>query len=418
MVQALLIKRTRVPLRTHKEPAHVGIMADSEANARLDMERLLGEVAALAKTVEHSERGRLVNSLHSLAISLEDSQDTAQRILYSQLPLTITRIGCDLQLFDLLQGSKQPMTAQELSAQLKVAPELMARLLRYMAATQLICEVGADAYAANNVTATFATPAFRGGVYHYFDYMGRGFRHFPDYLRNHGYKNIEGMAESPVLEAWHSDTSNFFQHYQSQKELFTHFNQYMAVQRLGKPSWLEVYPYLALAEGLAAEQPLFVDVGGGLGHQSIVLRKALPILPNKIVVQDLPSTLAQAARYEGIEFVAHDFFHLQPIQGARAYYLRNIIHDFTDTKAVEILKNLRAALDPNSVILVDDMFLPARSVPWQAAQLDISMMIGPGAIERTEKQWHTLMSAAGLKINKVYKYSNTHPDSIIECIPA
>ena len=59
----------------------------------------------------------------------------------------------------------------------------------------------------------------------------------------------------------------------------------------------------------------FVDVGGGIGHQSIALREKLPDLKNRIIVQDIPATLAHAIPHSGVEFLEQDFFQLQIITG-------------------------------------------------------------------------------------------------------
>lgn len=103
--------------------------------------------------------------------------------------------------------------------------------------------------------------------------------------------------------------------------------------------------------------------------------------------------------------------------GARIYYMRNIIHDYPDDKAVIILKNTIAALAPDSVILIDDMVLPNSGAHWQATQLDLTMMTALASMERTQEQWCALTEKAGLKINKIYTYTATLQDSIIECVP-
>lgn len=63
------------------------------------------------------------------------------------------------------------------------------------------------------------------------------------------------------------------------------------------------------------EVPFFVDVGGGYGHQGVLLGKRYPNLLYRIVLQDLPQTLNRVSVIEGIETQAHDFFTPQPIGG-------------------------------------------------------------------------------------------------------
>jgi len=96
----------------------------------------------------------------------------------------------------------------------------------------------------------------------------------------------------------------------------------MAVQRMGMPTWLDVYPYKAKAEDLSPEQPLFVDLGGGIGHQSIALREQLPNVPNKIILQDIPQTLEHAIKHPGVDIVVQDFFQPQQVKGRSFHPLR------------------------------------------------------------------------------------------------
>lgn len=219
------------------------------------------------------------------------------------------------------------------------------------------------------------------------------------------------------MSAWGS-TLHPFAHYQTQPELFSHFNQYMIVQRLGMPTWLDVYPHADAAKKATPGKPFFVDVGGGFGHQSITLKNKLPDMPGALIVQDLPAVLQQAQSHSEIELMPHNFFEPQPVRDAPIYYMRNIIHDYRDEQAIQILSHTRDALGSDSVILIDDMVLEEKGVNWQAAQLDITMMACFSSLERTRKQWQDLTARAGLKIVKVYTYTESLGDSVIECVSA
>ena len=103
-------------------------------------------------------------------------------------------------------------------------------------------------------------------------------------------------------------------------------------------------------------------------------------------------------------------------QGAKIYYLRNIIHEYPNKKATVILRNLVAALAEDSVILIDDMVIPDINAHWHATQLDISFMAGLASVERTREAWYELIESAGLKINQICTYTASLRDSIIECV--
>lgn len=56
-----------------------------------------------------------------------------------------------------------------------------------------------------------------------------------------------------------------------------------------------------------------------------------------------------------IELQVHDFFTPQPIKGARAYFMRSVLHDWPDEQCRKILGHLKDAMDPGySKILISD----------------------------------------------------------------
>lgn len=100
-----------------------------------------------------------------------------------------------------------------------------------------------------------------------------------------------------------------------------------------------------------------------MGHASIALAEKFPNL--KFIVQDLPEITAKgeqqslpASVQTRLSFQAHDFFTPQPVAGADVYFLRFILHDYPDSAATQILKNIVPALKPTSKILVMDGVLP------------------------------------------------------------
>ncbi|KAF2681602.1 S-adenosyl-L-methionine-dependent methyltransferase [Lentithecium fluviatile CBS 122367] len=104
-----------------------------------------------------------------------------------------------------------------------------------------------------------------------------------------------------------------------------------------------------------------------------------------------------------MEPMAHDFFTPQPIMGTRAYYLRNILHDWGDEKCLIILLNKAAAMKPwYSKVLVNE-FAIFRPRP-------LCLL---GAIERAEKQWRELLTTAGLQIERIWT-AEPESQSIIE----
>ena len=102
---------------------------------------------------------------------------------------------------------------------------------------------------------------------------------------------------------------------------------------------------------------------------------------------------------------------------ARAYYMRNIMHDWPDDQCIKILQNIMSTMTTESVILIDEMIISDVNAHWRATQLDIILMACLAAQERTKKQWYQLLEAAGLKIIDIYTYATELRGGIIVAVP-
>lgn len=385
------------------------------------MEDILKRATALAeeaRNLDKEERRTVLDHFRSLAIGLEEPHGSAQRILYTYFELMAVRIGIDLGIFEALCESKTPVKLDELATRTKADRKLLGRVMRYLSSQGICKETGIDEFAASNVSRTWTIPGYQGAVRFYTELSLPGISYMPKFLKDLEYNNPEDATRTAVLLSQGLQGTPFFQWITTRPENLKDFAQFMQVQRFEMPTWMSVYPYTEKTENLAPERPLFVDVGGGFGHQSIALRMALPDLPNKVIVEDLPNLINTIPKHEGVEFIAQDFFQPQQIKGAKIYYLRNILHDWPDAQVVDILKHLKDALAEDSVILIDEMYLPEKGVHWQAANLDMQMMLYLASIERTEPQWVELIGRAGLKIQRTYQYTKTLSDTVIECVLA
>ena len=126
--------------------------------------------------------------------------------------------------------------------------------------------------------------------------------------------------KSPFVYAHNISFWEFFdKHPQHRKDL----DEYMAVRRKGLNQWHEMFPMASVLGPNAKRDPkavLFVDVGGGKGHEARNLREAHPELLGRLILQDLPSMIDRVRDDppEGVELMPYDFFTPQPIKGQRA----------------------------------------------------------------------------------------------------
>lgn len=230
-----------------------------------------------------------------------------------------------------------------------------------------------------------------------------------------------------------------FDYFEKTPDQRKYFDDYMSVRREGLSSWYEVFPMASyLGTGVSRDDPetvLLVDVGGNWGHELRNFHKAHSEVPGRLILQDLPVMIDKFKGNPppGLELMTYDFFDPQPIKGerhenlplivrgiadncpgARAYYFRQICHDWSDEACRKILLNTASAMKKGySRILIDDFVLPNTGASFRGASLDFLMMCFLGAIERTRRQWDELLDSCGLEIVKVWG-NRTDYEQIIE----
>ncbi len=166
------------------------------------------------------------------------------------------------------------------------------------------------------------------------------------------------------------------------------------------------------------------DIGGGNGRLiSAVLSQNQGV---RGVLFDLPEVVGRAKALleaEGVadrcEIVGGSFFENVP-GGCDAYLLRQVIHDWDDTRATQILSRCRQAMPPGSKILIFGWVLPEKVVAapgYNAGHwLDLEMLVStPRGRERTEAEFNRLLEAAKLKLVRIVPTKSGQ--SIVEALP-
>jgi hypothetical protein len=179
-----------------------------------------------------------------------------------------------------------------------------------------------------------------------------------------------------------------------------------------------------------AGTPRIVDVGGGYGELlSAILRVHSGV---RGVLFDLPHAidgakahLADAGVGDRCEVIAGDFFESVP-SGGDVYILKTVIHDWSDTDAVRILKACHRAMTHErrrlpdgsaSRLLIIDRVLPDRmgAADQALARSDLTMLIAHSGLERTLDQFRQVLGAAGLR---VVRSAPAGVLTVIEAVPA
>ena len=142
---------------------------------------------------------------------------------------------------------------------------------------------------------------------------GPALQNWPSFSKETGYANITDNTKTPATAAWKTDLP-ITQWIQTKPVFLERYNALMKVWDSSPSSWFNVYPMELCSLTMTQDQPLFLDVGGGQGHQAIRLVEQFPTLEGRVIVQDMQSDMA-SLRHERVEFMQHDFFKPQPIKG-------------------------------------------------------------------------------------------------------
>jgi hypothetical protein len=151
---------------------------------------------------------------------------------------------------------------------------------------------------------------------------------------------------------------------------------------------------------------IVADIGGGNGSQITEILKKHSRM--KGILFDLPHVIERAKERiqaaglrDRCQLVAGSFFDAVP-EGADAYVLRHIIHDWDEEKCLAILRNCHRAMRPTSKLLVIESVIPAGNEPFHGKFLDLVMLLIPGGKERTESEYRALFERAGFELTSIF----------------
>ena len=323
-----------------------------------------------------------------------------------------TRVLVDLQIFRQLSKSNGPLTATQLAETSNADPELVSRLLKHVAVENLITETGPDEYTANDLTHLIASADGEGVIKDMANCI-KTMEYLPEYFEKNGYAN----PISKDTSAWSQVMGSHYFEWMFQpgrEDKIEAFNHHMSFKTLGK-KWYEVPEIMegvfgsGVGSDLGKEDVLMVDVGGSTGHDILGFSKAHPNISGRLILQDLAGNIESAdtktLTAHKIEPMAHDFFTPQPVQAAKAYYLKMVLHDWPDEQCKQILTRTRDAMKPGySVIMLNENVIPDVGATWFETSLDMLMMAVHGAQERKESEWRALIeSVGGLEVKKVWE---------------
>jgi hypothetical protein len=281
-----------------------------------------------------------------------------------------------------------PKTAAELAAATSTIPDALYRLLRALASVGIFAEGESGRFSltplaeplCSDVDGSKRAYAMMSGDLHY-----RFFAEMDHTIRT-GEVAFDRVFGKPLFEylGEHPDKARTF--------------DAAMVGVMGRESNAILGAYDFSAFGVVA------DIGGGNGSQvTEILKKhgrvkgILFDLPH--VIERAKETIRAAGVLDRCTLVVGSFFDAVP-EGADAYLLRHIVHDWDDEKSLTILRNCHRAMRPAGKLLIIESVIPPGNEPFQGKLLDLVMML-IGGKERTEDEYRALFEGAGFELTQI-----------------
>ncbi|PKX94845.1 S-adenosyl-L-methionine-dependent methyltransferase [Aspergillus novofumigatus IBT 16806] len=375
-----------------------------------------------AFTTRNVGRKDLLAKCRTLVQALETPRETMIYHCWAQTgAMAGLNFGVDSGLWTLMaQNGDEPQKVSELAAKLGIDHVLLSRLMRHLSAMGYLIEIGVDEYRLTNYTRAMSIPAIGHGYLAMLSCTSAGPMRFHEFSRKRAWVNPTDAKDTAMMYAYGTSMNTFA--WQQSLGYGTHFNDHMSGYALGSLPWMApgFYPVKEkLIDGANTdpEAPFLVDIGGNVGHDLELFHTLYPRVPGKLILQDLPVVIGQIRNLDpAILRMEYDFHTKQPVNGARAYYMHNCLHDWPDDVCKSILAQVKAAMKPGySRLLIHEHVIPETGAYWEATALDMVMLTLLSAQERTRAAWYNLIEmGAGLNVNKIWS-GGKGSQSLIEC---
>ncbi|MEV0054864.1 methyltransferase [Saccharopolyspora shandongensis] len=324
-------------------------------------------------------------------------------MLYSSLVSQLLIAVAELGVADAIHG--EPTHVDDIAARVDADADSLYRGLRALASVGVFTEVEHRVFDLTPLAATLRSDG-EGSMRALARYVG-----LPERQRSFGALAYSLRSGRPAFEHVHG--RGWWAHFADHPELAKLFNDAMgSMARMVNSAMLEAYDLTGVRH--------LVDVAGGQGHLVATILARYPEMTAEVfdlprVVPEAEEVLRTAGLSDRAKCVGGDFFDSVPA-GGDVYVLSWTIHDWKDEDAISILRNIRAAMSPESKLLVIDEVLPPGDTPHFGKFEDIVMLSLLSGHVRTEPELTALFEKAGLRHEETRATSS--PTSVLVASPA
>jgi hypothetical protein len=293
-----------------------------------------------------------------------------------------------LRIADLLQ--KGPLDAATLAQRTGTDPDVLLRVLRALVAVGIFVRNPDGRFANNRVSSGLLTGT-KDNIRGFVEFFGlpaiiASWNDLPRTLRDgvSGFERVNGHHPWVWMSEDATARSAFVEGMSSMTEVVA-------------PAIAAAYPF--------GEVQNVCDVGGGVGLVLAAILRRHPhlrgvLFDHESMLGEASSFLSQRGIAHRVDLVAGSFFESVP-KGADAYLLKTVVHNWDDRRALQILRNCRAAMQPGHRLLVADFLdgpeQPSTLVPF----MDITGLMVFGGRERTPEAMAKLFASAGFRFDRV-----------------
>jgi len=330
------------------------------------------------------------NDQEKSAVQIQDPMQHLMEIATAYVPNAALWVVAELNVADLLTKGPQPVA--ELARKTNTNEDALYRTLRLLAMVGIFAEnqprhfaltPSAELLRSDHPRSMRDMVVWIGDPFHY--KIAGALMHSV----KTGQPTVEHVTGKPAFEYFSSDALELDRFHRAMTTMST----------------MAIYPALEAYDFSSYRN--IVDVGGGHGFALCTILQKCPdthgiLFDMQDIIPGGKRRMKESKLDHRCKTAAGDFFQSVP-EGGDLYFMKHIIHDWEDSKAITILQNCRKALQdkPNGKVVLLEFVVPAGNEPHMSKIIDIEMLFFPGGKERTEEEFSELFAKAGLRMTRV-----------------